>query len=115
MEGHVNHGFAKYITSSPYGFSPDGLENKLKLLVCYKNNYELNIEDYYSLKYGEDKQHTINIKIRKLTNIKYNQKLTNNISKPYKNHSSNIPKFDSPEQNDKLYELISQRKEIYII
>ena len=115
MEGHVNHGFARYITSSPYGFSPDGLENKLKLLVCYKNNYELNIEDYYSLKYGEDKQQTINIKIRKLTDIKYNQKLTTNIPKTYENLNSGIPKFDLPEQNAKLYELISQRKEIYII
>ena len=28
MEGHVNHAFARYITSSPYGFSEQGLENK---------------------------------------------------------------------------------------
>lgn len=37
MESHVNQAFARYITSSPYGFSEQGLENKLKLLV-YKAN-----------------------------------------------------------------------------
>ena len=35
MEGHINQAFARYITSSPYGFSKKGLENKLKLLVGY--------------------------------------------------------------------------------
>ena len=33
MEGHVNQAFARYITSSPYGFSEQGLENKLKELT----------------------------------------------------------------------------------
>ena len=51
MEGHVNHAFARYITSSPYGFSEQGLENKLKLLVYHANKVELTIEDYYNLKY----------------------------------------------------------------
>lgn len=115
MEGHVNHGFARYITSLPFGFSSDGLENKLKLLVCHKNKYELKIEDYYNLKYGEDIQQVININMKKLTNIKYNQKLTTNTPKPYKNHNTSVPKFDSTEQNVKLNEIIAPRKEIYII
>ena len=54
MEGHVNQAFARYITSSPYGFSQQGLENKLKLLVYHANKHELTIEDYYNLKYGNN-------------------------------------------------------------
>ena len=54
MEGHVNQAFARYITSSPYGFSEQGLENKLKLLVYHANKHELTIEDYYNLKYGNN-------------------------------------------------------------
>ena len=42
MEGHVNPGFARYITSSPYGFSEKGLENKLKLLVTHAKQSFLN-------------------------------------------------------------------------
>ena len=70
MEGHVNQAFARYITSSPYGFSKQGLENKLKLLVYHANKHELTIEDYYNLKYGTNTYEEINIKINKLTNIK---------------------------------------------
>ena len=51
MESHVNQAFARYITSSPYGFFIDGLENKLKLLVYLANKIDLTIEDYYNLKY----------------------------------------------------------------
>ena len=54
MEGHVNQAFARYITSSPYAFSEQGLENKLKLLVYHANKHELTIQDYYNLKYGKD-------------------------------------------------------------
>ncbi|HIT10323.1 MAG TPA: hypothetical protein IAC24_01830 [Candidatus Onthousia faecigallinarum] len=78
MEGHVNQAFARYITSSPYGFSEQGLENKLKLLVYHANKHELTIEDYYNLKYGTNNYEVINIKVRKLCNIKYDQKLTSN-------------------------------------
>ena len=84
MEGHVNQGFARYITSSPYGFSEQGLENKLKLLVYHANKHELTIEDYYNLKYGNNNYEEINIKIRKLCNIKYDQKLISNHSQEYK-------------------------------
>ena len=114
MEGHVNQAFARYITSSPYGFSEQGLENKLKLLVYHANKHELTIEDYYNLKYGNNSYQEINIKIRKICNIKYNQKLSTNSSLEYK-IDTKLPIFDSASNNNKLKELTSIRKEIYII
>lgn len=114
MEGHINQGFARYITSSPYGFSERGLENKLKLLVYHANKHELSIEDYYNLKYGNNSYNDINIKINKLTNIKYDQKLSSNHSLQYKINTK-LPILDSPSENNKLRELTSIRQEIYII
>lgn len=49
MKGHVNHGFARYITSSPFGFSLNGLKNKLRLLIYKANKVDLAID----LKYGK--------------------------------------------------------------
>ena len=114
MEGHVNHAFARYITSSPYGFSENGLENKLKLLVYHANKHELTIEDYYNLKYGNNSYQEININIKKLTNIKYNQKLTTNQTSEYKINTS-LPRFYSAKDNNQLKELTSTRPEIYVI
>lgn len=114
MEGHVNQAFARYITSSPYGFSEKGLENKLKLLVYHANKHELTIEDYYHLKYGPNSYEEINIKINKLCNIKYDQKLSSNHSSEYKINTS-LPILDSPSDNNRLKELTSIRQEIYII
>ena len=114
MEGHVNQGFARYITSSPYGFSEKGLENKLKLLVYHANKHDLTIEDYYNLKYGTDSYKEINIKINKITNIKYDQKLTSNHSKEY-TINTKLPILDSPADNNRLKELVSIREEIYTI
>lgn len=114
MEGHVNQGFARYITSSPYGFSEQGLENKLKLLVYHANKHDLTIEDYYNLKYGNNSYEDINIKIRKLCNIRYDQKLTSNHSLEFK-ISTNLPILDSPSENNRLKELTSIRQEIYVI
>lgn len=114
MEGHVNQAFARYITSSPYGFSENGLENKLKLLVYHANKVDLTIEDYYNLKYGTNSYEDINAKIKKLCNIKYDQKLTSNHSLEYKINTS-LPIFDSPSENNKLKELTSIRQEVYII
>lgn len=114
MEGHVNQAFARYITSSPYGFSKQGLENKLKLLVYKANNVEFTIMDYYSLKYGTNSYEEINIKINKLTNIKYDQKLTSNHSLEYKINTS-IPKFDTNYENNRFKELTDIRQELYII
>lgn len=114
MEGHVNQAFARYITSSPYGFSEQGLENKLKLLVYHANKHELTIEDYYNLKYGNNSYEDINIKINKLTKIKYDQKLSSNHSLEYKINTK-LPVLDTPEQNNRLKELTAIRQEIYII
>lgn len=114
MEGHVNQAFARYITSSPYGFSERGLENKLKLLVYHANKHELTIEDYYNLKYGSNSYEDINNKIKKICNIRYDQKLSSNHRLEYK-INTNLPIFDSPVDNNKLKELTDFRKEIYII
>ena len=114
MEGHVNQAFARHITSSPYGFSLNGLENKLKLLVYHANKIDLTIEDYYNLKYGSNSYEEINIKIKKLCNIKYNQQLTSNYPLEYKINTS-LPTLDDASQNNMLKELTSLRQEIYII
>ena len=108
MEGHINQAFARYITSSPYGFSKRGLENKLKLLVYRANKVDLSIEDYYNLKYGTNSYQDINIKINKLTNIKYDQRLSSTHSLEY-TINTNIPLFDDPKDNNKLTELLSFR------
>lgn len=114
MEGHVNQAFARHITSSPYGFAKRGLENKLKLLVYHANKHELTIEDYYNLKYGTNSYEEINIKIKKLCNIKYDQNLSSNRSLEHKINTS-LPILDSPSENNRLKELTSIRQEIYII
>lgn len=114
MEGHVNQAFARYITSSPYGFSKQGLENKLKLLVYHANKHELTIDDYYNLKYGNNNYEDINVNIKKTCNIKYDQKLASNHSLEYK-INTNLPTLDNASENNRLKELISIRQEIYII
>ena len=114
MEGHVNQAFARYITSSPYGFSENGLENKLKLLVYHANKINLTIEDYYNLKYGSNSYEDINIKIKKICNIKYNQQLTSNYPLEFKINTS-IPILDDASQNSMLKEMTSLKQEIYII
>ena len=108
MEGHVNQAFARYITSSPYGFSKEGLNNKLKLLVYKANKINLTIEDYYNLKYGNDYYKEINIKMNKLINIRYDQKLTSTHPFEYKINTTS-PLFDSNKENNKLKELLSFR------
>ena len=114
MEGHVSQTYARYITSSPFGFSKRGLENKLKLLVYKANKNELTIEDYYNLKYGKDEYKQITENINKLTNIKIDSKLTKNQSKTY-DITVATPIFDSPFQNNRFKEITSLRREIYII
>ena len=114
MEGHVNQAFARYITSSPYGFSEQGLENKLKLLVYRANKHELTIEDYYNLKYGNNNYEEINIRVKKLCNIKYDQKLISNCSSEHKINTS-LPILDAASENNRLKQLTSIRQEIYVI
>ena len=114
MEGHINQAFARYITSSPYGFSERGLENKLKLLVYHANKIDLTIKDYYDLKYGTNTYEDINIKIKKLCNIKYDQKLSSNHQSEYKIETK-LPILDSASENNRLKELTNLRQEIYVI
>ncbi len=114
MEGHVNQAFARYITSSPYGFSERGLENKLKLLVYRANKHDLTIEDYYNLKYGNNNYEEINIKVKKICNIKYDQQLTSNHSLEYK-INTNLPIFYSAEDTNKIKTITRFRKEILVI
>lgn len=114
MEGHVSQAYARYITSSPYGFSKRGLENKLKLLVYKANKVNLTIEDYYNLKYGENKYIEINKNIKKLLNVKFDSKLTKNISESC-TITIPIPIFDTPSENNRFKEITSNRQEIYII
>lgn len=114
MEGHVNQAFARHITSSPYGFSKRGLENKLKLLVYHANKHDLTIEDYYNLKYGTNSYEEINIKIKNLCNIKYNQNLSSNHSLEYKINTK-LPILDSARDNNYVKFITSPRKEILVI
>ena len=113
MEGHVNQAFARHITSSPFGFSLNGLNNKLKLLVYKANKVNLTINDYYNLKYGTDSYEEINIKINKIINIKRDIKLLSMNNKEYKINTSK-PIFDNFSDNNKLNELLSFRDIKYI-
>lgn len=116
MEGHVSNSYARYITSSPFGFSEDGLKNKLKLLVYKANKIELTIEDYYQLKFGEDEYIKINSNIKEITNIKYDQKLTsNNKKKTYLNKNYIISSTNSSNDNNYIRKLTHMRNDVYII
>ena len=114
MEGHVNQAFARYITSSPYAFSEQGLENKLKLLVYHANKHELTIQDYYNLKYGKDNYEEINIKIKKICNIKYDQKLSSNHSLEY-NIDTSLPKFSDYDEKEYFKNILSVKNNSYIV
>ena len=113
MEGHVSHSYARYITSSPFAFSITGLNNKLKLLVYKANHINFTLQDYYHLKYGNDSYQEVIYHIKKLTHIKYDQKLSSNHSLSY-NINTDFPKLDSKQDNDKLRQLTNIRNEIYI-
>lgn len=73
----------------------------------------MSIEDYYNLKFGTNTYEDININIKKLTNIKYDQKLSSNHSLEYKINVP-LPIFDNPSENNKLSELLSPRPIKYI-
>ena len=109
MEGHVSNKYARYITSSPYAFSLDGLENKLQLLVLRANNHNLTFEDFINLKYGENQFNKILDNIKQITNIKYRIKVINTNNKELININVPLPKFYDNSTQDYFYNLISQR------
>ena len=76
--------------------------------MYHANRVDLTIEDYYSLKYGTYSYENINIKIKNLCNIKYDQKLSSNHSLEYKINTP-IPILDNHSDNNKLSELLSNR------
>lgn len=113
MEGQVSNKYARYITSSPFGFSLDGLDNKIKLLVYKANKVDLNMEDYYNLKNESNEYIDIVEKINKLVNIKYDQRLSRNHSEEYK-ISTSMPKLDTPAGKQFIKDLTAFRKDIAI-
>ncbi len=110
MESHVSNRYARYITSVPYAFSLQGLENKLKLLVLNADNYSLTFEEFLNLKYGENHYKTINENIEKLVDIKFDSLLTKNI-KASTSVDINVPlpTFDNPSTQDYLNRLIKPK------
>lgn len=113
MEGHVSNKYARYITSSPYAFSLEGLQNKLQLLVLRANKVNLTFEDYLYLKYSDNEHDEINDKIKK---FKTNFKLTIN---QYENKNNglgiSLPILDSYKDNNYIKELLSPRHRIRYI
>lgn len=111
MESHVSNRYARFITSIPYAFSLEGLENKLKLLVLNADNYKLTFNDFLNLKYGENHYKTINENIEKLVNIKFDSSLTKNIKTPTSiNINVPLPSFDNLLTQDYCNRLIAERK-----
>lgn len=110
MEGTISNKFARYITSSPYSFSPRGLKNKLKLLVIKANKHELTFDDYLLLKYSKDEDDLIIENINKVTDIKvkFSIKDVSNFIPV----SSSIPYFKDTEINDYINNLINTRRGI---
>lgn len=113
MEGQVSNKYARYITTSPFGFSLNGLNNKLKLLVYKANNIDLTIEDYYNLNNEKSEYSEIVNKINELVNIKYDQKLSTNLPAKYI-ISTSMPKLDNPVAINRLKELTNITKDIRI-
>ena len=81
-------------------------------------NIESNIRDVgdnFTIKlYRNNEYEEINIKINKICNIKYDQRLSRNHSLEYK-INTNIPVLDTPEENNRLRELLAIRQEVYTI
>jgi len=114
MEGHVSNAYARYITSNPYGFSISGLENRLKLLVMKADKAEFTIQDYYNMKNGTDEYEDIIVRIKKLGEIKYDQRLSRNRKQDIIINTQ-TPLFDNVADANRYKELTSCRNEIYII
>ena len=108
MEGHVSNRYARYITSSPYAFSLDGLENKLQLLVLNANKHDLTFEEFITLKYGENEYNEIIKHIQEITNIKFRQPIFDTKYNKNINISVSSPNFDSFEVRNKYNYLMNK-------
>jgi len=110
MEGHVSNRYARFITSSPYAFSMNGLENKLMLLVLNANKHELTFDEFLTLKYGNNEYDEIINHYKSITNIKFklNLKYTANNHNELSVHSIPIPSFDTNELNNRFKTIISK-------
>ena len=114
MEGTISSKYARYITSSPYAFSIQGLANKLKLLTLKANKHELTFDDYIMLKYSSDEQKEIVDKIKKLVNIKCSINL---YDKPRETYIPTAPKFklDDISLEDYKNNLIKSRNQFPLL
>lgn len=108
MEGHVSNRYARYITSSPYAFSLDGLENKLQLLVLNANKHDLTFEEFLTLKYGKNEHIEIIKHMQEITNIKFRQTLVDTKYQKEINISISTPNFDTFEVRDKYNYLMNK-------
>ena len=109
MEGHVSNRYARYITSSPYAFSLDGLENKLQLLVLRANNHNLTFNDFIDFKYGKNQFEEIINNINAITNIKCRINVIDKNIKKLTDINVPLPKFYDNSTQDFFNNLISQK------
>ena len=109
MEGYVSNKYARYITSSPYAFSLNGLENKLQLLVLRANNHNLTFEDFIEFKYGKNQFNEIINNIKNITNIKCRIKVIDTNIKESIDINVPLPKFYDNSTKDFFNNLISQK------
>ena len=114
MEGHVNCAYARYITSSPYGFSMDGLENKLQLLTIKANKHEITFDEFLKFKYEPNEYGQIISNINKIQNLSRIHISEQETKKLYDINVS-IPIFDENDINNFFRELTAQRNTIKYI
>ncbi len=109
MEGHVSNKYARYITSSPFAFSPKGLESKLKLLVMQANHTELTFDGYLEMKYGKNTYKEIVKNMKEITNKKVKINL---IKKENKNYdlTNQIANIIDPICNNNINNLLRYNK-----
>lgn len=109
MEGHVSNKYARYITSSPFAFSPKGLENKLKLLVMQANHTELTFDGYLEMKHGKDTYKEIVKNMKEITDKKVKINLIKEEKKNY-DLTSQITNIIDPICNNNINNLLRYNK-----
>ena len=116
MEGHVSNRYARYITSSPFAFSKEGLENKLKLLVIKANKETITYEEFLNLKYNTNEDLELVNHMKEITEIKVDIK---NILKDHTDKTSFYlnaikPRFDNDFNNIIFKQITSIKNSISI-